>query len=731
MSTSRTVDFRYAPPNVFTSICRPDDPHKSLVRQDGALLYGFQAPSFESWQFRRVIEFRLRSRLGPQSIRQRTESARVPVVITTIDYPRATLTLRAFGHLDEQGRRTDVVLWEIAAHAGDAGFLAQLKIDIYENGRVFTGRSPGPVRAIFSAPYDWEPPQLHALDLVSKSWVEDESQPPPGPIAFVSDPQPLLPSHPDGFRPATGLATEPVVLEAGASLQGAILLPVNHSDYAEFTYAWAEQALAQERAFWNGLALPALPLVVPDPDIMDMVVASARNILQAREIVNGEPVFQVGPTIYRGLWVVDGHFLLEAAQYLGLSDDAYKGVDVLLRRVRKDGSIVEMAGHSKETGISLATLVRQCELMGDDDRLVELWPTVQRAVAYIETLRTEARQLPEDAPNYGLLPDAFADGGIGGKRAEYTTPLWVLAGLKAAAGAAQRLEQPEDAAHFQQVYADLMADFRRCYRRDVQTLPNGITYLPQWMAGSGDHVWNPTYAGTPPPHRHLNPQSGTWALEQVIYPGEIFAPDDEIVVGHCRLLDEIDDEEEVPQESGWLPYRALWNYQAGFAAEVMLYAGHADKAVDYLYGMANHAAPTRVWREEQSLAASDQADFCGDMPHNWASAEFVRLVRHLLVFERGETLELLPGLPAQWVQPGADVRIEQTPTRFGPVSLLLQWDADEKPHLTFSLDKNWPRKPSSIRLRLPAGWQALAVNGVLRRGEPDGWLTLEPIKDVD
>ena len=98
----------------------------------------------------------------------------------------------------------------------------------------------------------------------------------------------------------------------------------------------------------------------------------------------------------------------------------------------------------------------------------------------------------------------------------------------------------------------------------------------------------------------------------------------------------------------------------------MLYAGHPDKAVDYLYAMANHAAPTRVWREEQSLAASDNADFVGDMPHNWASAEFVRLVRHLLVFERGETLELLPALPPEWLRPGAEVRVDRTPTRFGP-----------------------------------------------------------------
>lgn len=723
IESTHTVDFRYAPPIVFTSICRPDDPHKSLVRQDGALLYGFTSVSFESWRFRRVIEFRLRSAKGPQSVRQTTESARVPVVVTIIDYPRATLTLRAFGHQDEQGRRTDVVLWEARAHAGEREFLAQFKIDVYENGRQFVGRSPGPVHAIFSAPLDWQPPKLNDLDLVTKTWVEDMSQPEPGPIAFVSDPQPLLPAHADGFRPASGLAIDPVLLNGGESVAGAIIVPVNHADYGGLDYAWAQAALEAERAFWNSLPLPALPLHVPDPGIMDMVTACARNILQAREVVDGAPVFQVGPTIYRGLWVVDGHFLLEAGHYLGYRDDAYKGVDVLLRRVKPDGSIIQMEHHTKETGISLATLVRQCELMGDDDRLVEIWPVVQRAVAYIESMRAEAYALPKEAPNYGLMPDSFADGGIGGKRAEYTTPLWVLVGLKAVAEAAQRLGEQEDAAHFRRVYDELYADFERCYARDRKTLPNGVTYLPQWMAGSGDHVWNPAFQGEPPMHRRLNPQSGTWALEQAIYPGELFAPDSQLVVDHCRLLDMVDDEEGMPAGSGWVPFQGMWNYQAGFAAEAMLYARRADKAVEYLYAMANHASPTRVWREEQTTVASDRADFCGDMPHNWASAEFVRLVRHLLVFERGETLELLAGLPPAWAKPGDEVLIERTPTRFGPVSLRLCVEQGGRFTVECGFDPAWPRSPQAIRLRLPEGASDVQVDGQPVVAQ-DGWVAL-------
>ena len=62
----------------------------------------------------------------------------------------------------------------------------------------------------------------------------------------------------------------------------------------------------------------------------------------------------------------------------------------------------------------------------------------------------------------------------------------------------------------------------------------------------------------------------------------------------------------------------------------------------------------------------------GDMPHNWASAEFIRLVRHSLILERGNELHLFEGMPARWAQPGAVTRAQDIATEFGPVSLELR-----------------------------------------------------------
>ena len=81
--------------------------------------------------------------------------------------------------------------------------------------------------------------------------------------------------------------------------------------------------------------------------------------------------------------------------------------------------------------------------------------------------------------------------------------------------------------------------------------------------------------------------------------------------------------------------------------------------------------PRRVWREEQKPLGQGTEE-CGDMPHNWASAEFVRLTAHLLELDRGEELHLLEGMPAQWLKAGMATRLNGVLTPFGPLHMAVQ-----------------------------------------------------------
>ena len=80
--------------------------------------------------------------------------------------------------------------------------------------------------------------------------------------------------------------------------------------------------------------------------------------LAGAEIKQGLPAFHVGPTVYRGLWVVDGSFLLEAAAILGRGQDARAGVEYLLSHQKPDGSFEILPHFWKENGIVLWAATR-------------------------------------------------------------------------------------------------------------------------------------------------------------------------------------------------------------------------------------------------------------------------------------------------------------------------------------------------------------------------------------
>ena len=462
--------------------------------------------------------------------------------------------------------------------------------------------------------------------------------------------------------------------------------------------ASAEQAiqLAQiARRYWETLDLPYGCLEAPDPAIQAQLDSSIRNIYQAREIKKGLPAFQVGPTCYRGLWVVDGSFLMEAVAYLGRVEEARDGIRYLLSFQRPDGAIMLIDGHLKETGIALWAVSRHAKLSGDKAWLSEVWPRIERGVACIALLRKEASADPK-ALHYRLLPEGFSDGGLGGKNLEYTNVYWTLVGLKAAVDAAQWLGKTDQAAAWRKEYDDFYATFRRAADRDTRVDSHGNRYVPICMK----------------PDVKVSPQKAQWAFLHAVYPGMIFAPNDPLVLGNMAMLRSAEVEGLV-RDTGWVA-NGVWTYFGSFYGHAWLWIGQGRKAAETLYAFANHASPLLAWREEQMPQGEGDA-ICGDMPHNWASAEFIRLVRALLILERGDELHLFEGLPPTWVRPGASIRVRGAVTEFGPMSFEFRVSPDGS-KANLSLDP--PRRNGPRRIVLhSSAWSAKSETIEL---SPDG-----------
>ncbi len=638
------LDFRYSPERWQVCTGLPDDPHKSIVGSDGGLYYDYGGGQYYGFQTR-IGAFVETTGTG-SAVEQRLFNARTPIVITERRIGNITLLQQAWARAPESkqidrwsARRADY-LWLKMKNTGAATQTAGLGVNIHSKDRLTL--SDDKTRLVLKD----NPGKTFCV--ISPACASIESQP-------ASD---------------LRLFFEEQTLAAGAGFD--VLLTFYRGDEAdvETSATQAPSELDRAVAYWKNVDLPYDRITVPDEGVQDLLDSCTRNIYQARELRNGQPAFQVGPTCYRGTWAADGPFILEAVTYLGRSDETRAGLGL---QVEKDEG-PQGVSFSKKCGLRLWMIWRHGQLTGDRQWLERMWPRVASNVRKIIEYRRSTMDDPAQA-NYGLMPIGFGDGGLGGKHREYTNVYWTLAGLKAAIEMAVQLDKPV-AAEWQEELKDYWQFFDRARNRDKLTDSFGNVYVPVTMKGEQPQL----------------PQRGAWAFLQSIFPGRIFDPGDELMLGTMAMLDAVQ-KEGLIYGTGWLP-DGIWNYAASFYGHAHLWLGHGRKTAATLYAFGNHACPLLCWREEHNVKGDRYHD-CGDMPHNWASAEFIRMVRHMLILERGSQLHLFEGLPRSWTKAGNKTQLTQIPTSFGDMDLTLTIADDGK---TATIQVNPPKRKPPERI---------------------------------
>ena len=602
------VDFRFSPPEWQSAICLPDDPHKSLVSRSGELLYHFNRGG-------REFGTRISLQVSDSSVWQKQDlySPRVPIVRTYLTANGLEILEEAFTvtGLDDSTVHNDLLL----CHIKNTGLQEQaLRPKLVVNTTL-------------------------GLQVVDQCAVVDSHETVTSSLKMI------------GADHHGGISLEALLILPGKASMISVLCSTGRSPVR--TGEPLEMALEHRAAaikYWEGAALPYGRIEVPDPGIQALINSSIRNIWQAREIRKGLPAFQVGPTYYRDLFIVDGAFLLEAAAILGAGAQARNGVAYELTYQKPDGRIEVTRDYTKENGIVLWTCLRHAQLTQDKVWLTSIWPRLERIVAYIQTLRKRSRENP-DWLCQGLVPPGIIDGGIHhSDRGDYSNVYWNLVGLKAACDACRWLGKREEGEAWQREYEDFLHAFRQAAERDMRIDPYGNQYLPTMMGNIGNEL----------------PQRAQWAFCHAVYPGQVFPKDDGLVRGNMAML-EATEREGMVYGTGW-DATGIWNYFASFYGHSWLWLGNGRKASQILYAFANHAAPVLAWREEQSLHGKPYS-MVGDMPHNWASAEFIRLTVHLLALDRLDELHLLEGMPKEWLGPGMLTGLNGVATPFGPLTM--------------------------------------------------------------
>lgn len=634
VSPGEIVDFRYSPKDWQSTYCFPDDPSKNLVGRLGDLRCSHPGIGKDEKIFPHRVSFGLSGKDQLAYLDQKLEKPSVPVITTKLDGGDVIIETMTFATRDDKEGRVDNVIFQIYPKS-------ELQVSVSPEVTVLTDAKV----------------ELSKIDRYSiVKFVET------GKIFFVmDDPGVELKEEKGLYRIQCTSLT--VSIESPFKLFMRLPQDGQEFDKLEGRFGKQEELLQETRGYWENWkptdGKVAWKLNAPYEEFR---IACARNILQSREIKDGKKIFQVGPTCYRGLWIVDGHFLLEAARYMGYDKEAHEGLVTIWDRQNEKGLFSAGAGetHWKDTAVAVYALIRQAELSQNWDYFSEMYPDAFEAIYALRDLVLKAKGDGSTNGSYGLLPRGFGDSGIGGVRDEYTNTLWTLIATKALHETAKRLQVPK-VVELDSFFGELWFAFKASTKKEMKKHPGGFSYLPMLM--SSDPRWKETDERKQP-----RPQAAQIYLSHAVYPGKLFKKTDPIPAGHLKLMESII-KEDIPIETGWLANDALWPYNAAIFAQAALYLGKGDMARKVFLGFLNHASPLYAWREEQSLQDAPVFDYIGDMPHNWASAECVRYLRHRIILEEEANLSLALGIGLSDLDSGAPFGFDYSPTKWGRVSV--------------------------------------------------------------
>ena len=414
--------------------------------------------------------------------------------------------------------------------------------------------------------------------------------------------------------------------------------------------------LGRARQYWSsGNVVPRGRIIIPDSTLQGILDVNIRAMYQAADIVDGAPVFQPGPTVYRGLFLYDLLLMGEALMTLGDTGSVRKYIEGTFHYQQADGRlrVLTPANSFLETPVFVHAMGRYARLSGNRGWMEKEWPRMVSAVNWIRNVRRETMH-DTAAPGYGLFPPGFVDGGVAGSVPDFGTATFALMALETAAASAHWLEHPKEENEWRSLFDELLSDYTRAARRSLRHDRFGTLYLP---VAVGD-----TSTDAPP-------QRGQYGFLGAIRYAKYFRRYpflDSVAAGNMTMLDSTLSEGMI-RDAGWTR-DAVWSWLGLAHASALSSRREGRRAATMVYDVANHAGRLGTWVEEQQVREKGTRS-TGDGSDAETSACLVGAIRDLLFMERGDTLDVLPGVPHSWFRPGAHVAIRDVPTEWGTLTL--------------------------------------------------------------
>jgi hypothetical protein len=421
--------------------------------------------------------------------------------------------------------------------------------------------------------------------------------------------------------------------------------------------------------------------------LFDMFRSCRATIL----ILADEGAIHPGPTIYDSFWIRDSSVEGIACTLAGDSDlatrqfgDHYTNPDYFHMEQRSQAGVSLYGFFGGDHEINDQEWDSNGEALWAFGRFDRIRGSAVAFGARVFTpyVVTGARWIRDNRTIYGLLPSGWSAEHLGGKdKPHYWDDLWAVAGLWEAAQLSQRLGAPQTV-ELWSIYDQV----RQASADSIRWVLGEQARLGQWQ----------TFIPTGP--ADVNQLDST-IIGTVAY----FHP--------CRLYDgqklgaDIDYAARATLETIWshfvdggfrhdTAWRCYGPYLTLQLAHAFLLVGDVNRMNQLLFWVVANAGFARVhdsaggpslwqvvqgaWNEQHNYPVArdfTQFDFpsswwyMGDIPHGWAAAEFILLLRDILFFEVAEDTDpqiyVAPGILPDWVRTGEPIVVRDAPTTFG------------------------------------------------------------------
>ncbi len=399
----------------------------------------------------------------------------------------------------------------------------------------------------------------------------------------------------------------------------------------------------------------ATTIVIPDQGIVNGYLASLGYLLLSLTPNGPHP----GPLEHAKLWVRDGAFIGEALLSAGQSARVAEYLPALFANQTPDGRVPPIIGPDGVEPVDewdaqgqAIFLVADIYRYNKDLSFLRKWePNVKSAALFLRSLRAQTENDPP--ATRGLLPPSASAEDLGPPDwHHYWDDYWAVAGFEEGAFIESQLGNTDD--------ADWMRDEANQMRQSIRASVESV------MGANAPYI--------PSAPEDLDSSAMARGNSVSLFPVEVLPWDDPLVK---RSFDVYYSKWISPSNGGYKHvWGQFWPYGGLGLARDYLRLGQMSIVHQILAWTLSHQTLPGTFAWAEQVSPENGGISGGDMPHAWAAASYVTLIREMLVMRHNDQLELFAGVPASWISAGKVVGVRNAPTEFGTLTALINSDID-------------------------------------------------------